>query len=192
MRSHDPNTLANSSIHIHQPSIKKQQQTSSSATNRNNNKLLSTSSTNNDDSNRQLLKCSEYENGKNRQTIKSNDNDGNSENSSSVSYTPAGICGPKILLKFIDSSVDSDLPPSLSALKQITPETKLLSASDRNLSTVSITKSVEFRDDLRSRNNSMSDGVTTGNRKQHEVDSAVEESTSSSENNQVCYIVLMK
>lgn len=176
MRSHEPNTVANSSIHIHQP-IKGQ-----AAATRNNNKLAA-----DDEANRQLLKNTDdhrkgaidrYDTNVHSKS-QSHEVDGNSENSSSVSYTP-GICAPKILLKFIDSSVDSDLPPSLSGLKH---ESKLLSASDRNLSTVSITKSVEFKENPVS---SSRHNLTTTINGKHEVDSAVEESTSSSENNQVC------
>lgn len=183
MRSHEPNTLANSSIHIHQPTK------GQAAATRNKNKTAI-----DDEANRQLLKnTDDHRKGPIddhdaivNSKFQSHEVDGNSENSSSVSYTPA-ICGPKILLKFIDSSVDSDLPPSLSGLKH---ESKLLSASDRNLSTVSITKSVEFKDNpvSSSRHNLMSDrggGLTTTVNGKHEVDSAVEESTSSSENNQV-------
>lgn len=142
----------------------------------------------------------------------------NSE-SSSISYYihPRPISGPKILLKFIDSSVDSDLPPSLSRLRQASlsgggggGELKPLTGRDRKLSSVSISKNVEFFDDVAATTTAAENAVdqngcdATGGeatpqnggsfrRKrrrsevlpQKEFDSAVEVSTSSSDNNQV-------
>lgn len=141
--------------------------------------------------------------------------EGNSGNSSSMSYNihPRPMSGPKIFLKFIDSSVDSDLPPSLSRLRMNSAsnnELKPLAAGDRNMSSVSISKNVEFREDVDGDDNFVDDDPSTAdgggedsrngsceremrscrkkrrrNDRGHEVDSAVEESTSSSENNQV-------
>lgn len=142
--------------------------------------------------------------------------EGNSGNSSSMSYNihPRPMSGPKIFLKFIDSSVDSDLPPSLSRLRMNSAsELKPLATADRNLSSVSISKNVEFRKDVDGDDNFVDDDPSTAdgggedsrngsceremrscrkkrrrNDRGHEVDSAVEESTSSSENNQVTII----
>lgn len=145
----------------------------------------------------------------------------NSE-SSSISYYihPRPISGPKILLKFIDSSVDSDLPPSLSRLRQASlsggGELKPLTGRDRKLSSVSISKNVEFFDDVAATTTAAENAVdqngcdATGGeatpqnggsfrRKrrrsevlpQKEFDSAVEVSTSSSDNNQVSVLRVM-
>lgn len=93
----------------------------------------------------------------------------------------------KSAMKFIDStSGENDYPPTLSALRknQCNDEQHKLSVSDRNLSNVSISRTVEFIEANGERHNSCDRNyiVKTGN---DAVDSAVEESTSSTENNQV-------
>lgn len=93
----------------------------------------------------------------------------------------------KSALKFIDSTGgENDYPPTLSALRknQCMDEPHKLSVSDRNLSNVSISRTVEFIDANGARHNSCDRNyvVKIGN---DAVDSAVEESTSSTENNQV-------
>lgn len=224
MRSHEPSTpmtTTGGSLHIHQKTMSTKPlptQQSHQQQNKNNNKTA-------DDSEKHLLQH-QTTNTKidNKQQFEI---DTNSENSSSISYNihPHPMRGPKIFLKFIDSSIDSDLPPSLSGLRINScsggggADMKLLSAKDRNLSSVSISKNVEFFDDTRCTEegsdaeaeeddddvSSMRDSSTrnggNGERRElrssmkkkrkrndpatHEVDSAVEESTSSSENNQV-------
>lgn len=93
----------------------------------------------------------------------------------------------KSALKFIDSTGgENDYPPTLSALRknQCNDEPHKLSVSDRNLSNVSISRTVEFIEANGERHNSCDRNyiVKTGN---DPIDSAVEESTSSTENNQV-------
>lgn len=145
--------------------------------------------------------------------------------SSSISYYmhPRPISGPKILLKFIDSSVDSDLPPSLSRLRQASlsgggcNELRPLTVGDRKLSSVSISRNVEYFDDVPAAASDGAEEVELNNGCDHdggdgaltprnggsfrrkrrrsdvvvmttaakEFDSAVEMSTSSSDNNQV-------
>lgn len=90
----------------------------------------------------------------------------------------------KSSLKFIDTSVESDFPPTLSALRKHTLDEKKLSGADRISSNVSICRTVEFIDGNGDRRTSFDRDCsvkTTG----HENDSAIEESTSSADNNQV-------
>ncbi|XP_037029337.1 G-protein coupled receptor moody isoform X2 [Bradysia coprophila] len=106
--------------------------------------------------------------------------DTNSETSSSNFY-PHGTCGSKILLKYIDSSMDSDLPPSLTGLRL---------NRDEEIKNDHI-KGVEFvENDI----NQMNGNCDTELKRNHlnakqamsqEADSAMEESISSVDNNQV-------
>lgn len=90
----------------------------------------------------------------------------------------------KSAMKFIDSSI-GDYPSTLSALRksQGTDEHNL-TANDRNLSNVSISRTVEFIEANGERHNSC-DRDYIVKLAQENVDSAIEESTSSTENNQV-------
>lgn len=91
----------------------------------------------------------------------------------------------KSTMKFIDSTMVNDYPLTLSALRKgQTIEEHRLTANDRNLSNVSISRTVEFIEANGERHNSCDRdyGVKAN---QETVDSAIEESTSSAENNQV-------
>lgn len=90
----------------------------------------------------------------------------------------------KSSLKFIDISIESDFPPTLSALRKHTLTEKKLSGGDRISSNVSICRTVEYIDGNGERRTSFDrDCFVKG--MAHDNDSAVEESTSSGENNQV-------
>lgn len=150
------------------------------------------------------------------------DNDGvsgSSEHSTSTAtcQTQPTQFEPKVFLKFIDSSVDSESPPNFNELEEKNPVDRIpqnVKTGQRKLSSVSMGKNVEFRDDV---NGGLTDeGVVDGElsvslnlsqyssalsrssigKKRHrkDADSAVEESTSSSENNQVrfdnCFIYI--
>lgn len=91
----------------------------------------------------------------------------------------------KSAMKFIDSTIGGDYPPTLSALRKSQGnEEHKLTANDRNLSNVSISRTVEFIEANGERHNSC-DREYMVKITQDAVDSAVEESTSSAENNQV-------
>lgn len=89
----------------------------------------------------------------------------------------------KNTMKFIDTSVECDFPPTLSALKKFSGDERKLCVSERNSSNVSICRTVEFIDEGNRRNGSCDRDYAV--KMSHEMDSAVEESTSSTENNQV-------
>lgn len=143
-----------------------------------------------DDANKQLLEIKSNDNRDlsvsdghsydENQRNRRNKLDTNSETSSSNFY-PHGTCGSKILLKYIDSSLDSDLPPSLTGLR--------LNRDDEIKSDHS--KGVEFVDND---SNHMNGSCDTELKRNHlnikqtvtqEVDSAMDESISSVDNNQV-------
>lgn len=91
----------------------------------------------------------------------------------------------KSAMKFIDSTIGNDYPPTLSALrKNHGSEECKLTSNDRNLSNVSISRTVEFIEANGERHNSC-DRDYIVKMAQDAVDSAIEESTSSTENNQV-------
>lgn len=104
-----------------------------------------------------------------------------SDNSSSLSHSHSHG-DIKSSLKFIDTSVESDFPPTLSALRKHSEEKKLTGA-DRNLSNVSISRTVEFIESNGERHNSCDRDYMT--KLILDADSAVEESTSSADNNHV-------
>lgn len=93
----------------------------------------------------------------------------------------------KSSLKFIDTSVESDFPPTLSALRKHTLDEKKLSRADRIGSNVSICRTVEYINGNGKRRTSSDRGSVKTIA--HENDSAVEESTSSTDTNQVNFIV---
>lgn len=94
----------------------------------------------------------------------------------------------KSALKYIDTGVENDYPPTLSALRNnLTNEEHKLTVSDRNLSNVSISRTVEFIEANGERHNSCDQNYMEKSLNDA-VDSAVEESTSSTENNQVSSI----
>lgn len=117
--------------------------------------------------------------------------DTNSETSSSIFY-PHGTCGSKILLKYIDSSLDSDLPPSLTGLR-LNRDEEYNTKTDHN----SINKGVEFAEHESHRINGScereikSNKFNTNQTSMHwqEADSAMDESISSVDNNQVGIIL---
>lgn len=91
----------------------------------------------------------------------------------------------KSALKYIDTGVENDYPPTLSALRKCNnDEPNKLTVSDRNLSNVSISRTVEFIEANGERHNSCDRNYIVKSTNDA-VDSAVEESTSSTENNQV-------
>lgn len=147
-----------------------------------------------------------------RRTYENDGVSGSSEHSTSTATyqtQPLSQSEPKVFLKFIDSSVDSESPPNSNAVYDNNLAENIRSSvktEQRKLSSVSMGKNVEFRDDVNgglekeetdeaelsaslnpsqystalSRKNSMGK-----KRYRKDADSAVEESTSSSENNQV-------
>lgn len=132
------------------------------------------------------------ENNKNydeNQRNRKNKIDTNSETSSSIFY-PHSTCGSKILLKYIDSSLDSDLPPSLTGLRLNKDEENKI---DHN----SMNKGVEFVESDSNQKNGSCDtelkryqlSRQTASQWQ-EADSAMDESISSVDNNQVSYFHL--
>lgn len=124
---------------------------------------------------------------KNKMSLLSEKNILQSDNTSMILSHSQSHGNIKSALKFIDSTGgENDYPPTLSALRKnrCNDEQHKLSVSDRNLSNVSISRTVEFIEVNGERHNSCDRNyiVKTGN---DAVDSAVEESTSSMENNQV-------
>lgn len=142
-----------------------------------------------DEANKQLLEIKTNDNrdlsvsddhSKNYDESRRNRVDANSETSSSNFY-PHGTCGSKILLKYIDSSLDSDLPPSLTGLRLNRDEEI---KSDHS-------KGVEF---VENNSHQMNGSCDTELKRNHlntkqtmsqEADSAMDESISSVDNNQV-------
>lgn len=107
-----------------------------------------------------------------------------SDNSSTLLSHSQSHGDIKSAMKFIDSTI-GDYPPTLSALrKSHGNEENNLTANDRNLSNVSISRTVEFIEANGERHNSC-DRDYIVKLAQENVDSAIEESTSSTENNQV-------
>lgn len=116
------------------------------------------------------------------------------ENSSSITLTHSQSHGDiKSAMKFIDTSVESDFPPTLSALRKhnATCDERKLTVADRNLSNVSICRTVEFIEANGERHNSCDRDyiVKISN---DNGDSAIEESTSSTDNNQVSIVRVTK
>lgn len=104
------------------------------------------------------------------------------ENLASISHSQSHEDLHKNSMKFIHTNVENDLSPALSTLKKINDDHKLC-VSEKNSSNVSICRTVEFIDE-NGRNGGLSDRDYTL-KVSHDMDSAVEESTSSTENNQV-------
>lgn len=97
------------------------------------------------------------------------------DHSSSLSHSHSHM-ELKSSLKLCDLNAENE---GMSVALKRTQELRALAATDRNLSNVSICKTVEFID-----SNGKGDRDCTV-RIEHDVDSAVEESTSSTDNNQV-------
>lgn len=93
----------------------------------------------------------------------------------------------KSAMKFIDATIANDYPPTLSAAAVAAVTEHKLTATDRNLSNVSISRTVEFIEANGERHNSC-DRDFIVKITQDNVDSAIEESVSSTENNQVSFI----
>lgn len=150
-----------------------------------------------------------------RRTYETDGVSGSSEHSTSTATCQTQSLSqlePKGFLKFIDSSVDSESLPNCNVLYDKNPsERQQSSPQQRKLSSVSTNKNVEFRDDV---NGGLADEVSGDGelsvslnlsqyssaasksklglkRKRKDADSAVEESTSSSENNQVFKMLLI-
>lgn len=175
MRTHEnAHIIPTGSIRIQEPA--QQQQKSNHILNRANqfadeaDKQLLDNKTNEN----RLLSDENHKNHKNRI-------DTNSETSSSIFY-PNSTCGSKILLKYIDSSLDSDLPPSLTGLR--------LNKDEENKNDH---KGVEFAEND---SNQLNGSCDTELKRHHlnarqtasqwqEADSAMDESISSVDNNQV-------
>lgn len=113
-----------------------------------------------------------------------------SDNSSALLSHSQSHGDIKSAMQFIDSTVGSDYPPSLSAMrKSQRNEEHKLTANDRNLSNVSISRTVEFIEANGERHNSCDRDYMV--KMAHDtVDSAIEESTSSTENNQVSLFII--
>lgn len=110
-----------------------------------------------------------------------------SDNSSALLSHSQSHGDIKSAMKFMDSSIGGDYPPTLSAMRkdeQQQQQQHKLTANDRNLSNVSISRTVEFIEANGERHNSC-DRDYIVKLTQENVDSAIEESTSSTENNQV-------
>lgn len=111
-----------------------------------------------------------------------------SDNSSALTHSQSHG-DIKSAMKFIDTSVDSDFPPTLSALRKHNNnggmlDERKLTVADRNLSNVSICRTVEFIEANGERHNSCDRDYIV--KISHDNgDSAIEESTSSTDNNQV-------
>lgn len=146
-----------------------------------------------------------------RRTFDNDGVSGSSEHSSSTATCqtqPVSQFEPKVLLRFIDSSVDNESPPNVNAFFEKN-SSGLMNKNDkpekRKLSAVSMGKNVEFRDDV---NGGLDDEVSGDvelsaslnlsqystalskssigkKRNRKEADSAVDDSISSSENNPV-------
>lgn len=146
-----------------------------------------------------------------RRTYDTDGISGSSEHSTSTvtcQTLPLAQFEPKVFLKFIDSSVDSESPPNFNAVNDKYLVDKIQNNEkpiQRKLSSVSTSKTVEFKDGLSGGlgEDAVGDGElsvslnlsqyssamnrSSKGKKQNrkDGDSAVEESTSSSENNQV-------
>lgn len=108
-----------------------------------------------------------------------------SENSSALLTHSQSHGDIKSAMKFIDATIGNDYPPTLSALRKSEGnEENKLTANDRNLSNVSISRTVEFIEANGERHNSC-DRDYMVKMTQDNGDSAIEESISSTENNQV-------
>ncbi|XP_031637519.1 uncharacterized protein LOC116349961 [Contarinia nasturtii] len=112
-----------------------------------------------------------------------------SDNSSTLLSHSQSHGDIKTAMKFIDAAIGNDYPPTLSALRKTQQgnEEYKLTANDRNLSNVSISRTVEFIEANGERHNSC-DRDYIVKMTQDTVDSAIEESTSSTENNHVYHI----
>lgn len=138
----------------------------------------------NDEADKQLLDNKTNENRLLSESERNRKNkiDTNSETSSSMFY-PHSTCGSKILLKYIDSSLDSDLPPSLTGLR--------LTKDDENrIDHNSVNKGVEFVENDSNQMNGTCDADLKRYTRQTaqdkwQEDSAMDESISSVDNNQV-------
>lgn len=112
-----------------------------------------------------------------------------SDNSSALLTHSQSHGDIKSAMKFIDATIGNDYPPTLSALrKNHGNEEHKLTANDRNLSNVSISRTVEFIEANGERHNSCDRDFMVKNMTQDNGDSAIEESISSMENNQVRHI----
>lgn len=113
-----------------------------------------------------------------------------SDNSSALLSHSQSHGDIKSAMKFIDSTIGGDYPPTLSAMrKNQGNEENKLTANDRNLSNVSISRTVEFIEANGERHNSC-DRDYIVKLTQENVDSAIDESISSTENNQVRICIL--
>lgn len=107
-----------------------------------------------------------------------------SDNSSALLTHSQSHGDIKSAMKFIDATIGNDYPPSAVRASHGNEENKL-TANDRNLSNVSISRTVEFIEANGERHNSCDRDFIVKMTQDNNVDSAIEESISSMENNHV-------
>lgn len=112
-----------------------------------------------------------------------------SDNSSALLTHSQSHGDIKSAMKFIDAAIGSDYVPSTVRTNHANVENKL-TANDRNLSNVSISRTVEFIEANGERHNSCDRDFIVKMTQDNNVDSAIEESISSMENNHVSLAVL--
>lgn len=184
MRTHE-NTqiIPTGSIRIHEQ--QQQQLKSNNILKRNNQDEAGTQLLDNKANENLVLSEELHKNYDENQRNSKNKVDANSDNSSSICY-PHSTCGSKILLKYIDSSLDSDLPPSLTGLRMNRDEENKTTAGS-----VNVNRGIEFEENENNQGNGSceNEGKSYQTRQTpwQEADSAVDESISSVDNNQVGY-----
>lgn len=115
-----------------------------------------------------------------------------SDNSSAMLTHSQSHGDIKSAMKFIDATIGNDYPPSTLRTSSIHGnEENKLTANDRNLSNVSISRTVEFIEANGERHNSCDRDFIVKMTQDNNVDSAIEESISSMENNHVSSSVLV-
>lgn len=113
-----------------------------------------------------------------------------SDNSSALLTHSQSHGDIKSAMKFIDATIGNDYPPSAVRTSHGNEENKL-TANDRNLSNVSISRTVEFIEANGERHNSCDRDFIVKMTQDNNVDSAIEESISSMENNHVSLSLLL-
>lgn len=191
LRSHDAGSTLGNSMHCQSTRTQNKNQCKKLYTT-NNNKNVS------DGTDVQLLpKCDDVSGNTSERNEKKHLSEKNlleSDNSSTLLSHSQSHGDIKTAMKFIDAGIGNDYPPTLSALRKTQQENESehkLTANDRNLSNVSISRTVEFIEANGERHNSC-DRDYMVKMAQDTVDSAIEESTSSTENNQVSLYGLNK
>lgn len=115
------------------------------------------------------------------------------DNNSSALLTHSQSHGDiKSAMKFIDATIGNDYPSATLRKSHGNEVVNKLTANDRNLSNVSISRTVEFIEANGERHNSCDRDFIVKMTQDNNVDSAIEESISSIENNQVRPFVLAR